>query len=138
MHLIFETRLFHRWRSRAGLTETDLCKAVLEMSQGLVDADLGGGIVKKRIGAAGRGKRGGFRTLAATRQDLRWFFVFGFAKNDRSNITAKELEALQALACDLLSLTPRQVRQAVDDGTLQEIPNDPQDSLSKPTPGRRP
>jgi len=80
------------------LTDQALCQAVEEMARGLIDADLGGGVVKKRVGLAGRGKRGGARTLVATNKGSRWFFVFGFEKNERANITDKELEALRSIA----------------------------------------
>jgi hypothetical protein len=59
-------------------------EAVAEMVQGLVDADLGGGIVKKRVALPGRGKRSGARTLVVTNKGKRWFFVFGCEKNDRA------------------------------------------------------
>ena len=68
------------------LTDSVLCGAVKEMVLGLIDADLGGGVVKKRIGLAGRGKRSGARTLVATSKVNRRFFVFGFEKNRRANI----------------------------------------------------
>lgn len=103
------------------LTDSALCHAVEEMSQGLIDADLGGGVVKKRVGLAGRGKRGGARTLVATNKGNRWFFVFGFEKNERANIADDELEALQDIAADLLARTDSQLDQAVEDGSLQEI-----------------
>lgn len=64
------------------------------MTEGLIEAELGGGVVKKRIGIAGRGKSGGARTLVATNKGNRWFFAFGFEKNDRANISSDELEAL--------------------------------------------
>ena len=63
---VFKTRFFSRWMRKTELTDSALCRAVAEMAQGLIDADLGGGVVKKRIGLAGRGKRGGARTLVAT------------------------------------------------------------------------
>ena len=69
------------------LSDEALCSAVDEMAQGLIDADLGGGVVKKRVGLSGRGKRGGARTLVATNKGNRWFFVYGFEKNDRANIS---------------------------------------------------
>lgn len=103
------------------LTDAALCKAVKEMAGGLIDADLGGGVMKKRVGLAGRGKRGGARTLVATNKGNRWFFGFGFEKNDRANITDEELEGLQAIAVDLLARTGKQLDEAVTDGTLQEI-----------------
>lgn len=77
--------------------------------------------MKKRVGLAGRGKRAGARTLVATNKGHRWFFLFGFEKNDRPNISAEEKEALQAVAQDLLARTAEQLNAQVDDGTLQEI-----------------
>ncbi len=74
------------------------------MERGLIDANLGGGLVKKRVALPGRGKSGSTRTLVATNQVDRWFFIFGFEKNDRDNISAKEIKALKALAADLLRL----------------------------------
>jgi hypothetical protein len=80
--------------------------------------------VKKRVGFAGRGKRGGARTLVATNKGTRWFFVYGFEKNDRTNISDGELEALQDIARELLGRSGRQLDEAVQDGSLQEICND--------------
>lgn len=124
----FKTRYFQRWMRKTDLTDHNLYCAIREMSQGLIDADLGGGIVKKRIGLAGRGKSNGIRTLVATNKGDRWFFVFGFAKNNRANVTAAELEALQILAIDLLALTCSQLAKAVQDGSLQEIYHDNQNT----------
>ena len=124
MKRVFKTRYFSRWMRKTELTDSDLCAAVVEMAQGLIDADLGGGIVKKRVGLAGRGKRGGARTLVATNRGNRWFFVYGFEKNDRANIADDELEALQGIAEQLLARTGRQLDEAANDGSLQEICHD--------------
>ncbi|MDP1527342.1 MAG: type II toxin-antitoxin system RelE/ParE family toxin [Rhodocyclaceae bacterium] len=124
MKRVFKTRHFSRWMRKTDLIDSALCDAVTEMSQGLIDADLGGGVVKKRIGLAGRGKRGGARTLVATNKGGRWFFVYGFEKNDRANIADDELEALRDIAEQLLARTGRQLDEAVEDGSLQEICHD--------------
>lgn len=97
------------------------------MAQGLIDADLGGGVVKKRIGLAGRGKQGGARILVATNKEDRWFFVFGFEKNERANVADDELDALQDIAAQLLAQEGRQLDDAVKDGSLQEICDDNKD-----------
>jgi hypothetical protein len=94
MHRAFKTRYFSRWMRKTELTDKALCAAIAEMMLGLIDGDLSGGIVKKRIGLAGRGKRSGARTLVATNKGSRWFFVYGFEKNDWANISADELAAL--------------------------------------------
>jgi hypothetical protein len=121
---VFKTRHFNRWMRKTELSDGALCQAVNEMLQGLIDADLGGGVVKKRIGISGRGKSGGVRTLIATNKGSKWFFVFGFEKNDRANITENELEALQELAQELLARTVKQLDEAIQNGTLTEIFND--------------
>ena len=117
----FKTRHFQRWMRKTELTDAALCKAVEEMAAGLVDADLGGGVLKKRVGLAGRGKRGGARTLVATNKGNRWFFLFGFERSERASISGQELEGLQAIAADLLARTGQQLEEAMADGTLQEI-----------------
>ena len=125
MRRVFKTRYFIRWMRKTALTDEVLCAAVNEMAQGLIDADLGGGVVKKRVGISGRGKRGGARTLVATNKGNRWFFVYGFEKNDRANISDDELEALKDLAEQLLARTGNQLAEALNDGTLMEICNAP-------------
>jgi hypothetical protein len=124
MRRIFKTRYFIRWMRKTALNDEVLCAAVNEMAQGLIDADLGGGVVKKRVGISGRGKRGGARTLVATNKGNRWFFVYGFEKNDRANISDDELEALKDLAEQLLARTGHQLAAALNDGSLMEICND--------------
>ena len=124
MRRVFKTRHFSRWLRKTDLTDSALCQAVKEMVAGLVDADLGGDVLKKRVALPGRGKRGGARTLVATRKASRWFFVFGFEKNEKSNISSTELEALQTLAAELLTLDCLQLDSGVQDGTLQEICHD--------------
>jgi hypothetical protein len=121
MRRVFKTRQFVKWMRKTDLTDDALCLAVSEMVGGLVDADLGGDVLKKRVALPGRGKRGGARTLVATRRASRWFFVFGFEKNEKANVTSTELEALQWLAKQLLDLSRTQLEVAVQDGSLQEI-----------------
>lgn len=106
---------------KTGLSDAALCKAVVEMRQGLIDADLGAGVIKKRVPLPGRGKSGGARTLVATNKGDRWFFVFGFGKNERANISPQELDALQAIAADLLKLAADDLDAQVKASALHEI-----------------
>jgi len=122
-----ETRWFARWARKEGLAASSLWAAVQEMTHGLVDADLGGGLVKKRIGRPGQGKSGGYRTLVATNQGNRWVFVFGFPKSERSNIDKDETEVLKKLAAHLLSLTTQAVTKAKQAGELIEVDCDAKD-----------
>ncbi len=97
-----------------------------EMSKGLYEADLGGGLIRKRIAQPGQQKRGSFRTLIAANKRNRWIFVYGFFKNERSNID-KDEEALKKLASELLALTPEVVEKAKNAGELIEVICDAED-----------
>jgi hypothetical protein len=137
MRRVFKTRFFGRWARKSGLSDRALCRALQEMAGGLIDVDLGGGLVKKRIQLAGRGKRGGARTLVATDKACRWFFLFGFGKNERSDVSSDELEALRELATELLARTATQLDEAVADGALQETCRGDQAKTEEPdTRGR--
>lgn len=118
---VFQTRWFSRWARKQGLSARALCAAVAEIQQGLYEANLGGGLVKKRVARPGQGKSGGFRTLIATNRGDRWIFVFGFPKNVRSNIDQTEEAALKLLSAKLLALSVRDLRTAVEAGELLEV-----------------
>lgn len=105
------------------LSDAMLCAAIEEMECGLIDADLGGNIVKKRIALPGRGKSGSIRTIVATKKGSHWFFLYGFPKNRRANISQGELEALQDLASDLLRLGVQEIVTLVAQGELTEVIN---------------
>lgn len=106
---------------KSDLLDQDLCVAVSEMERGLIDAHLGGQVVKKRVALPGRGKRGGARTLVATNLGSRWFFLFGFEKNERANIDDSELRVLQETAKELLDLKLADIAAAISAGELLEI-----------------
>jgi hypothetical protein len=118
---VYKTKAFARFARKAGLTDAQLAAAAALVVEGRFDADLGGGVYKQRVARAGGGKSGGFRTLLAFRAGRSCFFVYGFAKNDRANVTAKELEALQAFAALLLGYGARELDEAVAHGELVEL-----------------
>ncbi|ODT96498.1 MAG: hypothetical protein ABS82_04335 [Rhodanobacter sp. SCN 67-45] len=109
---------------KTGLADPDLFQSVIEMEAGLIDADLGGQLVKKRIALPGRGKRGGARTIVATNRGDRWYFIFGFGKNERANIDKHELRALQELASDLLGQDDKALAAALEADELVEVDHD--------------
>lgn len=118
---VFKTGAFARWARGEGLGDDLLAFAVAEMEAGLIDARLGGSVCKKRIALDGRGKRGSTRTIIAYLQGEKAFFIYGFAKNERSNITPNELQALKLLAKELLAWSPAQLADAVRAGELIKL-----------------
>jgi len=121
---VFKNKWFQKWAAREGLDDEALRAAAEEMENGLIDAELGGHVVKKRVALPGRGKRGGTRTLVVYQQANKAFFVYGFAKNERANISDKELKALKLLATQLLGYTNPALLKAIKAGELIEVVND--------------
>ena len=124
MKRILKTRPFNRWLRKTLLDDNALLKAIDEMERGLVDADLGGNVYKKRVALPGRGKSGSTRTLIATNREDRWFFLFGFEKNDRENITQAELAYLQGAAQIFLGYSSDDLQSAIARGDFLEVEYD--------------
>lgn len=87
----------------------------------MIDADLGGCLFKKRVALHGQGKRSGARTIVASKVKGSWFFVYGFLKNERDNISDIELKALQALGKQLLELNDVQLKKALKANEITEV-----------------
>lgn len=118
---IFKTKTFARFARKAGIGDAAPCKVASEVERGLIDADLGGGVVKQRVARAGKGKSGGFRVVILYRRGTHAFFVYGFAKNERANITQDELAALRELASEMLAYGAVEIASAIASGPLIEV-----------------
>lgn len=118
---VLVTKPFYRWMRKSKLSPSEIVGAAHEMVQGLIDVKLGGYLFKKRVALGGRGKSAGVRTIVATKFEQRWIFLFGFEKNERSNIDATELKVLQELASTLLDLSEQAVSVALSTGQLIEL-----------------
>lgn len=95
---VFKNAWFRKFAVREGIADAALCEAVARADRGLIDADLGGGVIKQRVARPGAGRSGGYRTLIFFRMGDRAVFAFGFAKNDRDNISADEGRVLRSTA----------------------------------------
>lgn len=73
---------------------------------------LGGGVWKKRLD---RNRR---RAIVLTKADRFWVYVYLFAKNDRENITQKELKAFKKLSRDYQLAD---IERMLKNGDLHEI-----------------
>jgi len=121
---IYKLRGFARFQRKERLTDASLRKAIGGVEAGLIDADLGGGLVKQRLPRPGQGKSGGYRTVIAIKRGDRAVFLYGFAKNERSNIDTDELEEFQKLARGFLGLTVQQIAALIADNELMEVTDD--------------
>ncbi|ABC21723.1 type II toxin-antitoxin system RelE/ParE family toxin [Rhodospirillum rubrum] len=121
MTRILKRKDFARWQEGEKLPDAALCKAVQEMENGLIDADLGGHLYKKRVARPGGGKSGGYRTLLSARIGSRYAFLHGFPKSDKANVTQGEKKALQFAGKVLLNLSAEALSKALQSGVLLEV-----------------
>lgn len=121
---VFVTKEFARFARKSRLSADRLRQAAAEVMEGRFDADLGGGVFKQRVARGGGGKSGGFRTIVVFRAGDHSFFVHGFAKSDKANVSVKELKALRQLAGVLLGFSDAELRTARGAGELVEVVTD--------------
>jgi hypothetical protein len=115
------TKSFARFARKARIRGTDLWEAARLAEAGVIDADLGGGVIKQRIARVGEGKSGGARAIIFFRFKSRAVFVYGFEKKDLGNINANELDAFRELADVILGYSDAEIARRVADGALIEV-----------------
>jgi len=118
---IFKNGWFERFARKERIGDSALRDAVQRAESGLVDADLGGGVIKQRVARAGQGKSGGYRALILSRHGDRAIFAFGFAKSAQANISKADLALLRDAAAEALEWSSEELNRLVASGTLVEI-----------------
>ena len=115
------TKQFAKWAVKQKVPATELAAAISEIQQGGFEANLGGHLYKKRIRFAGQGKSGSGRTIICYKRDDRALFIHGFAKNEKGNLSKKELHALKEFSKILLKLPPDHIKVAIENGDFVEV-----------------
>jgi len=118
---VYLSKAFTRLARREGLTDVHICQAVAEMNTGMIDANLGAGLFKKRIAMPGQGKRGSWRAVLGFQAGKKAFFLYLFPKNSRDNIEDDEMKALKRLTRYYLTLKPGEIKTALQCGELNEV-----------------
>jgi len=118
---IFATKTFRRFQRKEGIADATLVEAVDRAEAGLIDADLGGGLIKQRVARPGHGKRGGYRTIIAYRSGQRSVFIYGFGKNERDNIDDDELARWKVAGRVILDGDTDWIEAAIAGGHLTEV-----------------
>jgi len=118
---VYKTRWTTRFVRRERISDKSLVEAVQRAERGLIDADLGSGLIKQRVARVGQGRSGGYRMLLAYRAGERAVFIYGFAKNERDNADPDQLSTAREQTTYRLSADERQIEQALAGGGIQEI-----------------
>jgi len=120
---IFKNKRFKKFARKQGISDDQLLEVVKRAEVGLIDADLGDGIIKQRVERQGQGKRSGYRTIMLYRSQERAFFVYGFAKNEQENINLEELAVIREMAALYLTMADKDLKTMIDNADLWEVQN---------------
>ena len=124
---VYRMKTFRRFQRKEGIGDDELLEEIRRAERGLVDAELGGGIIKQRIARRGQGRSAGYRVIIAYRASARAVFLYGFAKNEKDNIADDELNALRQIAADLLRASQDDLERMIRDDRLTELNYDEED-----------
>lgn len=123
---VFKSAWFNRFVRKERILAKVLWEAVERAENGLIDADLGGGVIKQRIARLGSGKSRGYRSIILFRKGDRAFFVYGFAKSGLDNLREDEAETFKEMARRVLSLSDEQLDELMANGQFEEVMRDEQ------------
>jgi hypothetical protein len=118
---ILKSAWFTRFARKEKISVAALCDAVDRAERGLIDADLGAGVIKQRIARTGEGRSKGYRTILLFRKQHRCFFIYGFAKSESENISAMEEAQFKKMARHVLDLTEAQLMELVTQGHFEKV-----------------
>ena len=118
---IFKNAWFCRFARREKIKDAVLIEAIARAERGLIDAELGGGVIKQRLARPGQGRSGGYRSIIIFQKGQRAFFVYGFAKSDRENIEPDETAAFKKSAKAFFALSDKQIEILIKDKELSEV-----------------
>jgi hypothetical protein len=121
---IFKTKWLGRFARRERIADETLREAIERAERGIIDGDLGGGIIKQRVARSGQGRSGGYRMLVAYRMGDRAVFLYGFAKRERENIDPDELLTLREIGAAWLAANTTRIARALKEDALQEVTDD--------------
>jgi len=118
---VFKNAWFERFARKEKISAESLLDAVERAEKGLIDADLGGGVIKQRIARPGAGKSSGYRSIVIYREGKKAFFVYGFPKSNVGNIRDDEVEQFKKAAKSILALSDNQIRKLTESGQFEEV-----------------
>lgn len=120
---LFKTKWFCRYAQGERINDSMLWEAIRRAERGIIDANLGGYVIKQRVGKDGQSRKG-YRVVIAFKTQKRAIFMFGFAKSDRDNIDEDELKSLKEMASSWLNANEEQIDKSLLNGSLKEIKYD--------------
>ena len=122
--LKLKTKWLSRWAKKNRISDNSLLQAIENLELNLSSVSLGGGLFKVRVALSNSGKSSGFRTLIVYKEKSRAIIVYGFAKNEKENLTSSELQVFKALSKDILKQSTKDLEIAVKHNIFIPIKGD--------------
>ena len=91
------------------------------MVAGHFEAKLGGFLYEKRVLFEGQGKSGSGRTIICYKKEDRAIFIHGFAKNEKENLSPKELRVFKEFSQIIMKLSANEIQVAIENGDFIEV-----------------
>jgi hypothetical protein len=92
---------FQRDCKKDGISNEDCVEAIRKAEKGLVDADLGGGLIKQRIPRGNLGAARGSRAIVFYKRGKVAVFLYIFPKSSKADLKKSETAAYMKFAEDL-------------------------------------
>jgi len=118
---IFKNKWFTKFTKKERISDKKLCEMVKNIEKGLIDVDYGGGVLKQRLARPNQGKSAGYRCIILFRYKERAFFVYGFPKNERDNISQEDEQGFKELSEQMFDLSKDDLDQLLASGALVEV-----------------
>ena len=118
---VFKNKWFTCFARQEDIENASLCEAIRRAGRGLIDVDLGGGLIKQRVARQSEGRSGGYRTIIVYRAGADVFFIHGFAKNELDNVSTSDLRGLKEAASVYLQMNNVTLAALVKEGRLVEV-----------------
>ena len=103
------------------ISDKTLSEMVKNIGKGFIDVDYGGGVLKQRLARPNQGKSAGYRCIRLFRYKERAFFVYGFPKNERDNISQEDEQVFKELSEQMFDLSENDLEQLLTSGALAEV-----------------
>ncbi len=115
------TKHFLKWISKQKFSDNELENALSELQAGHFEASLGGYLYKKRVRFEGQGKSGSGRTIICYKKEDKAIFIHGFAKNEKANLSQKELRIFKEFSQIIMKLSASELKVAIKNGDFIEV-----------------
>ena len=116
-----KSKWFAKWAKKQGISDVHLLGVLVDMQANLSSVSLGGGLFKVRVASLDAGKSSAFRTIIVYRKNDRAVLVYGFSKKEQDSLNQSELKAFKKMSKDILNLTDKEIKIAIDKKVFMEI-----------------